>query len=284
MAKPCNSFQLTGHCKNGITCLYDHAPMDERLLKILKQIVHDYPCKMRGACRDKTCQLGHICYNAGCKQGRRGAGCRLARTMHQVDPSVYDWIAAHAPEESDIKTVPNHDGEDLLIEDLDDNDDADVQDVKPPTRDFDDLTSPDQSTLQSQHSPNALFSSRWNDTPQNEHPAAQAASWSNARKSSFDYDRPQYPPAAPSPAISGTSAPYRPGHQDTASHGSNPLSPTPISSNGNGSETSSRPWNPPRGPAKDHPRKWESPAPAQHQENQDYWPAPVLDDDGPIGW
>ena len=67
MAKPCNSFQLTGHCKNGITCHYDHAPMEPRLLKILKQIVHDYPCKLRGACRDKDCHVGHICYNPGCK-------------------------------------------------------------------------------------------------------------------------------------------------------------------------------------------------------------------------
>lgn len=137
MAKPCNSFQLTGHCKNGITCHYDHAPMEPRLLEILKQIVHDYPCKMRGACRDKDCHVGHICYNPGCKAGRRGPGCRLHWTMHQVDPHVVDWVPAQVAEPLDMKTIPNNE-EDLLIESLDD--DADGPEVLPSTKNFE-LTS-----------------------------------------------------------------------------------------------------------------------------------------------
>jgi len=137
MAKPCNSFQLTGHCKNGITCHYDHAPMEPRLLEILKQIVHDYPCKMRGACRDKDCHVGHICYNPGCNQGRRGPGCRLHWTMHQIDPKVVDWVPAQVAEPTDIKPIPNNE-EDLLIESLEE--DMDAPDVLPSTKNFE-LTS-----------------------------------------------------------------------------------------------------------------------------------------------
>ena len=122
MIKPCNEYQLTGSCKNGLTCNYDHSKLPKRQLDILRQIVHDYPCRMRGACRRKTCHLGHLCYNTRCVKGRRGPGCRLAATMHSVDPHVSDWVAAEVLESLDAEENSKFGEGDLLGEIFEDTD------------------------------------------------------------------------------------------------------------------------------------------------------------------
>ncbi|GAB7337777.1 hypothetical protein MBLNU457_g3047t1 [Dothideomycetes sp. NU457] len=69
--------------------------------------------------------------------GRRGPGCRLHWTMHQIDPKVVDWVPAQVAEPTDIKPIPNNE-EDLLIESLED--DMDAPEIPPSTKNFE-LTS-----------------------------------------------------------------------------------------------------------------------------------------------
>jgi len=272
MAKPCNEYQLTGSCKNGPTCNYDHAKLSKRQLEILRQIVHDYPCRMRGACRKKTCHLGHLCYNTRCVKGRRGPGCRLDANMHSVDPHVSDWVAVEVPEILDAEENSKFEEGDLLGESFEDTDAPPIQiplatrnleltsqwaqGVLSPTPSGKQTPAPILSAVESNHSTpgtvkpyNADQNNGWG------HQSRQSQDWTNAN----------------------TLSPRWNNNENGADRDHESLAPP--ESRGASDETNHKQAT--HTYQQYHRSARQSPAPPQAESSAE---APVLDDDGPTGW
>lgn len=94
--KPCNDYQLKGHCWNlaaGQDCEYDHNPLSADLFHVLKVIVQGYPCPKQGACRKSDCFNGHVCQRPGCR-GQPPCKFKHDYRAHNLDPKVAEWVTA----------------------------------------------------------------------------------------------------------------------------------------------------------------------------------------------
>ncbi|KAF2141907.1 uncharacterized protein K452DRAFT_35282 [Aplosporella prunicola CBS 121167] len=92
--KPCNDYQLKGHC-NALTagreCEFNHDPLPTELFHVLKVIVQGYPCSKRATCRRADCYNGHVCQRPGCRGGKP---CKFCFQAHNLDPKVAEWVPA----------------------------------------------------------------------------------------------------------------------------------------------------------------------------------------------
>ncbi|KAK0646497.1 hypothetical protein B0T16DRAFT_429320 [Cercophora newfieldiana] len=81
----CNSFHLTGHCKEGDNCQYDHTPVEGATLLALEALARSQPCPKKGACRKLGCTNGHVCQIRECKHRGGRLYCRIGYPSHFED-------------------------------------------------------------------------------------------------------------------------------------------------------------------------------------------------------
>jgi len=86
--KLCNEFHIGGKCQN-VTCVFDHSPLEPEAIYVMRYILKEYPCSRKGKCRLAKCTNGHICQKDGC---RGGPPCKLNSHMHDIDPTVVEWL------------------------------------------------------------------------------------------------------------------------------------------------------------------------------------------------
>lgn len=84
--KLCNDYQLTGTCRSGKICQYDHNSLPPELINVLRHLAREIPCSRKGGCRRGTCYKGHVCSKAGCRN------CKLGYKAHGVDLAVAEWV------------------------------------------------------------------------------------------------------------------------------------------------------------------------------------------------
>lgn len=99
--KPCNEYQLKGHCPSlaaGRDCEFDHNPLSPELFHVLKVIVQGYPCPKKGACRKSDCFNGHVCQRPGCR-GLYPCKFKNDYRAHKLDLKVAEWVPAIDMEE-----------------------------------------------------------------------------------------------------------------------------------------------------------------------------------------
>ncbi|KAF9895323.1 hypothetical protein FE257_000227 [Aspergillus nanangensis] len=112
----CNKLHLGGQCGD-LSCEYDHSPVDDSILHVMRYIMLQHLCSGGEYCRFLQCYLGHHCQKDGCKGTKP---CRFNRHAHTLDLTVWQWIAPINPEASsspitehsfrvdDLSTDPDH--------------------------------------------------------------------------------------------------------------------------------------------------------------------------------
>ncbi|ORY08445.1 hypothetical protein BCR34DRAFT_630449, partial [Clohesyomyces aquaticus] len=85
-----NFFQVLGKCTVP-NCTMDHGRLDPAVVKALRYMLKEYPCKKQGRCRRIDCYNGHMCQRHSCWNGKR-PGCRFPSNMHRMDTKVARWI------------------------------------------------------------------------------------------------------------------------------------------------------------------------------------------------
>lgn len=111
--KLCNSFHLTGRCKSGDDCPYDHRAASLAEIKCLKHVNRNNPCQRKGACRNLQCLNGHICQKSDCKYSGGSTFCKLPPAVHNEDLNLAGYEPALMPKDS-IKNNDNIDDTDTF--------------------------------------------------------------------------------------------------------------------------------------------------------------------------
>jgi len=91
--KLCNDYHLDGWtCPKGRSCPFDHGPVTESELLVLRAYVREWLCPLGGACRVVPCNYGHVCVRKSCLGPVRNSLCRLLPEMHDMDFDVAAWV------------------------------------------------------------------------------------------------------------------------------------------------------------------------------------------------
>ncbi|KAI1359811.1 hypothetical protein F5Y08DRAFT_64777 [Xylaria arbuscula] len=90
--KLCNKQQLTNSCPNE-NCEYEHNPISQELLPALEWLSRSLPCTKRGACRNPSCVLGHICQNTECQYRGGKIKCKILGRTHSMDLNVNRYLS-----------------------------------------------------------------------------------------------------------------------------------------------------------------------------------------------
>lgn len=108
--KLCNKQQLTNSCPNE-NCEYEHNPIPEELLPTLEWLSRSLPCTKRGACRNPSCVLGHICQNTECQYRGGKIKCKIPGRAHSMDLNVDRYLSEPGHTDSlDMDNSPNSPG------------------------------------------------------------------------------------------------------------------------------------------------------------------------------
>lgn len=78
----CNNLHLQGSCSAGDRCVYDHGPLDPKLLPALESLARSQPCQRREACRLVSCSNGHICQIPDCRHRGGKVFCKIPHQAH----------------------------------------------------------------------------------------------------------------------------------------------------------------------------------------------------------
>ncbi|KAF2098174.1 hypothetical protein NA57DRAFT_57340 [Rhizodiscina lignyota] len=109
--KLCRYFHLTGDCLQ-IPCPYDHNPVPEGVLHVMRLYFLNQQCLHGELCRKLRCVFRHTCERADCK------GCSLKKSVHgslEDDEEIAGWALAinekkvQMPEEEEMD-APVHRG------------------------------------------------------------------------------------------------------------------------------------------------------------------------------
>lgn len=81
-SKVCNDHHLLGNCRQGSSCQYSHAPVEDDVLLAMVRGMRGISCVKGSKCRNGMCMFGHVCPYPRC--GERGKQCRFSREAHEV--------------------------------------------------------------------------------------------------------------------------------------------------------------------------------------------------------
>lgn len=99
-AKVCNNYHLGGECGN-LSCEYDHSPVDNACMHVVRYIMKQHCCPSGAKCRSLKCYLGHHCQKDGCKNTKP---CKFSRHAHTLDLKVSQWVT---PIENEAAASPS---------------------------------------------------------------------------------------------------------------------------------------------------------------------------------
>lgn len=89
--RPCNNMHLFGGC-NDPDCTFDHNPIDEEVLGVMRMQLRFYSCKEKSACRKSGCLNSHMCQR--CRGFDKKPGCRFPSSFHGMKTTVVDMVPA----------------------------------------------------------------------------------------------------------------------------------------------------------------------------------------------
>jgi hypothetical protein len=86
---PCNNFFLLNSCTG--SCKFDHTPLDADEYHCLAYVRLQYPCGLKGKCRQLNCYDGNLCQHDGCVK-RKSKTCRFSAEMQTMDYELAKWV------------------------------------------------------------------------------------------------------------------------------------------------------------------------------------------------
>jgi hypothetical protein len=80
--RPCTWLCLTGQCRSGLGCPYDHAEIGPEVVRVVRYTTRKRVCCRGSLCRLLNCIYGHTCQNGECVDEDTSRCCM--RSFHKV--------------------------------------------------------------------------------------------------------------------------------------------------------------------------------------------------------